>query len=931
MVKIKLMATLYTMQFGLHLAEHQEDSSMLQATVAAHGMYEDQVIMDDVTHAVDMDVAVTADGDVSAGMSCSDSETATFTPICNRFVDNQDALQHCIEACCADRNSCPDRDNRANMKVCTAAGDPHIKMFDDEAPNQRVYWPHGDYYLYSSSALNIQARYGNECKKGLEKCFKGKASVTGLTLNGPLLGPKGSDGQYPILEIPPLINGGKRGSNPVLLLDGNEIMTKAGCRFEPQNGQCTYVSHNQQWRANLGPRITVRNLFDVPVAQWRKHKTTLQIELFAGPVDGPVLHTANVSDSRVAIITVNMGVGKMDVMIKVGSVMINSDMVGQVGGQCGNGDGDEDTLCTECTDDWVCENCTDPCSNFTDKTHPTCGFGENHSKEGITPTNYTEIVTEFEEGICAGRFAELTLTEKQGWPLFKQSAPEIDGQGFNKIQQYLLKLAEDQFMESCTGSNTECVTGFQALQYRAKKYTATCELEHPGLGDDEDPAAACVIENCVTDCEQAGFCPADKDDDNWPGPPVNCPPPNTEGAFQACSFWGDPHFNEWFDPSREVNVDHYLHHRTGSRVDASAFGYNNFDLGLQRLFRTKDHHVEGQAFMCDARGDTTSTAAVAVRIGAKIVTFMRPARVGPDDTKGAWGPKDLSTPDWKQDAFNERWEMGMDLTINGDSIPYTDLGPNPGHSSKQTDEVGEYTKGSWFAQQLFIPEDHDSCKNGQTEKCGLWNPTCVGDRNRSVLIKASVPFTASIYEPIVTIELTQRLVEDLEEASPETPWLCMGPEHQDKKSLSRTGHDLSYAESLFTVAQLYDLCYRCAMLEGTGATNAMDLDGWVSSNGFQGCIHPDTSDKAVTGLEVCTSMGTYELSAATAACTPLFKTSEVDQPFWFDSCLAEFCNTDTDATGVHAEALDTASNIKWLMEIEEAEKNSVNDEFADDE
>jgi len=271
----------------------------------------------------------------------------------------------------------------------------------------------------------------------------------------------------------------------------------------------------------------------------------------------------------------------------------------------------------------------------------------------------------------------------------------------------------------------------------------------------------------------------------------------------------------------------------------------------------------------------------------------------------------------------------MDMTINGESIPFTDLGPNPGHSSRQGSSpvVGNYTKGSWFAQQLFLPEGQsDKCEGNNIRDCGLWNPTCVGDRNRSVLIKASVPSQALIYEPIITIELTKRLVDDLEESSPSTPWLCMGPDHQGDEKTSG-GHDVSYAESIFTVAQLYQLCSVCDMNEAgaPGTQNAVDVDSWVSSNGLAGCIHPDPLEKFVTGKEVCAAISAYELAAATAACTPIF----ANEPFWFDSCLAEFCNTDDDPTGVHAEAQDTASNLKHLMEIEAAELDAVNNEFAD--
>merc|ERR1712113_1278663 len=124
--------------------------------------------------------------------------------------------------------------------------------------------------------------------------------------------------------------------------------------------------------------------------------------------------------------------------------------------------------------------------------------------------------------------------------------------------------------------------------------------------------------------------------------------------------------------------------------------------------------------------------------------------------------------------------------------------------------------------------------------------------------------------------------------------LCMGNEGGNQKNAP----EVPYEESLFTVAQLYQLCSVCGMLDNGGA-NAADKEGWVVSNGAKGCIHPDvSSQKEVLGVEICTER--HLLPEAEAKCSEDFnKDGDDTQKNWYDSCLAETCNSG-DADGVHA-------------------------------
>merc|ERR1712137_466740 len=76
--------------------------------------------------------------------------------------------------------------------------------------------------------------------------------------------------------------------------------------------------------------------------------------------------------------------------------------------------------------------------------------------------------------------------------------------------------------------------------------------------------------------------------------------------------------------------------------------------------------------------------------------------------------------------------------------------------------------------------------------------------------------------------------------------------------------EVGYEHSIFTVAQLYQLCSVCGMLED-GGSNRADHNGWVVTDGAKGCIHPPAESKARSGAEICEE--NHMLDAATTECS----------------------------------------------------------------
>jgi len=457
-------------------------------------------------------------------------------------------------------------------------------------------------------------------------------------------------------------------------------------------------------------------------------------------------------------------------------------------------------------------------------------------------------------------------------------------------------------MKTCTDggkSEAECELQFTRDEYLSYKYQVSCQLEHPGLPSVEKETFAEVIEACVTDCQEAGRCPAEDDEDEWDAPQDNCPHPNTMGAFQACSYWGDPHWQAFFEPTRTMHYSNLLHSRGRGRPSGNfkQASYNNYKLGLQRLFRTTidetNQVVEAQGFFCDARGHTSSTAGVALRIGARTVTMLRPAMTGPF----AWSQKEGPLSFRRSSDWNGSY--GLDLSLDGEKVPWEELGDDTTGESKNVhgDVENQLQKGKWWAQQMSLQHDNN-------DKSRSFKPMCVGDSHRQVMIKASVPHVFGIYEPVVTIEMANDLVKNLESEG-----LCMGPDGASKSP------DVSYSESLFSVPELYQLCTVCNMLteDAAGTTNRADGDGWESTPEALGCIHPPKTDKIVSGQEVCEGRGL--LDDAKDYCGQLGLPEDMPEEMsgWHDSCLAEYCNAANEVLGVHAEAEESASNLVNIL------------------
>lgn len=80
----------------------------------------------------------------------------------------------------------------------------------------------------------------------------------------------------------------------------------------------------------------------------------------------------------------------------------------------------------------------------------------------------------------------------------------------------------------------------------------------------------------------------------------------------------------------------------------------------------------------------------------------------------------------------------------------------------------------------------------------------------------------------------------------------------------------------------------------------------------------------MTGEEICNNVN--DLTAAELECQNHFSKSE--NPGWFDSCCAEFCNADDDITGVHAEAKEVVSIVEGLADQFQTEQENVDSEYA---
>jgi len=222
----------------------------------------------------------------------------------------------------------------------------------------------------------------------------------------------------------------------------------------------------------------------------------------------------------------------------------------------------------------------------------------------------------------------------------------------------------------------------------------------------------------------------------------------------------------------------------------------------------------------------------------------------------------------------------------------------------------------WWAQQMVLPnytgvEDEWLLRQNSmslySDLKNSYKPMCVGDQDRRVMVKASVPKVNKIYEPVTSIYMDNEIVDALEGEG-----LCMGKDAATTPTASGppdpilANSDLTYEESIFSVSELYQLCSVCAMMQNTSAaqTNGIDLDGWKTSAEAYGCIHPNTTVKSVTGTQICESVG--NLSGAQLACAAI---DEEDFPGWHDSCLAEFCLASGSAPGVHVEGQDAVNHV----------------------
>lgn len=214
------------------------------------------------------------------------------------------AVQNCIEDCCADRDQCPDRGKGDGSATCMIFGDPHIKGFDAQDSDKSSYQPMGTHWLVNSEFVKVQANYATLEKIGL------KAQMNGIAITGALVGDALATGGHPMLSFPPPSEGG-------VLLDGKKIMD---CRMvrdcERSNSPLFYEDPNGHFNITYGKGSDITLLLTDrrPVAQ-RDNMYTVEFAIGAK-------------------FLIHQGSGHSIYM------SINSDILSDVSGECGNFNGD---------------------------------------------------------------------------------------------------------------------------------------------------------------------------------------------------------------------------------------------------------------------------------------------------------------------------------------------------------------------------------------------------------------------------------------------------------------------------------------------------------------------------------------------------------------------------------------------------------------
>lgn len=227
------------------------------------------------------------------------------------------------------------------------------------------------------------------------------------------------------------------------------------------------------------------------------------------------------------------------------------------------------------------------------------------------------------------------------------------------------------------------------------------------------------------------------------------------------------------------------------------------------LAKSADNHFEVQSFMCPAYGTTTTSVAVAVKVGSDTFQMMRSEHTAPSPSAA------LNQPGYY--TFFEGAKEGLiDYYVNGNKMEWNDL------------EGGVGIGSEGFLQQM------------QSAYANPLLPTCAGDHDN--IVEMTVPYlqdtaTANrVFHTAVTVRM----------ASPANEGLCSRtdiPNHGEQ-------YRVSAKRSLFSRKQMKMLCEMCRL----------DTDKGV-------CGGPSTAHSAE---QVCTEMKA-DINAAKETCRADFE------------------------------------------------------------
>lgn len=313
---------------------------------------------------------------------------------------------------------------------------------------------------------------------------------------------------------------------------------------------------------------------------------------------------------------------------------------------------------------------------------------------------------------------------------------------------------------------------------------------------------------------------------------------------------------------------------------------NHFQLGLYRLFKSSESKVDAQAFFCDARGHMNSVGGIAFKRANNTAIWKRHPKSGP-----AYGNHIKAN----ECIHGNCEESALQLTIDGESLAFEDLGPYSLNTVLPEQELsadgfgykpfaGAWHNEAFYAQQMSLPSGHD--------RESAVAPTCLGDSFGDVVIKTHVPKLGHVYEPVVTIEVGANLQLD-------SGGLCnVPPEVKGTDLTDSTEPALQISDSIFSREDLFELCGVCGMLEAEEVsgeytqhkTNSADLDGWsgcnpAHSNALQSIsdVCKEQQDLKVPEDDTFFSPGDFEFWGK-KRCNRFATGSN-----WHEDCVMEFC------------------------------------------